>query len=51
MDLRSLGILSDSAAHNDFANYRLEMAALCGGIARKDRKRLSGYYLRCILDL
>ena len=43
VELRSLGILSDFGAHRDLATYRLEMAALCGGIARKDRKKIAEY--------
>lgn len=55
MELRSLGILSDSDAHRGLANYRIEMAALCGGIARKDRKKVvdylrSGFVLFAIME-
>ena len=43
MELQSLGILSDPDVHDDLANYRFEMDALCGSIAKKDRERVVNY--------
>ena len=51
MELKSLGILSYPAAHDDLANYRLEMADLCGGISKKDRKKVTAYLRSGILVL
>ena len=42
-ELQSLGILSDPDMYDDLANYRFEMDALCGGIAKKDRERVVNY--------
>lgn len=51
IELRSLGILSDPDVYDDLANYRFEMDALCGGIARKDRERIVTYLRSGVIAL